>query len=214
MVTETQVIIASLVMLAVGGGFLYYLWRSIWKRGQSGALEFAAFGLSTMLTVCAGLLLFLALAGGLVVSSTAGSLEAEVGDPVPDFSFIHIGSGEQGKLSDYAGDVILVNIWATWCAPCLEELPALNRLYADYRDEGLTVLSVSDEGPAVLKTFMAKHPVTTVSTYLVDEEALPEPFILHVRPTSYVIDREGVLQQAIKGARDYAFFEEAIQPHL
>ena len=214
MLSQTAVVIASLLMLLIGGGFAYFLWRSIWIRGRKGAVEWAALGLSTMLTVCAGLLLFLSLAGGMVMTPSSDDPESQIGDPAGDFSFVRVDSQERGRLSDFRGQVVVVNLWATWCAPCLEEIPALNRLQEDFGSEGLVVLSVSDESREVLQDFEQRQPIRTLSAYLVDEKSLPPPFILSVRPTSYVIDRQGILRTAVKGARDYTFFADAVQPYL
>ncbi len=215
MLTQAQVIVASLVMLAVGSGVIYYLMWGKGARAPKGAIEWAALSMSGLLSVCAGLLLFLALAGGFVMTPGHTDSPAEqIGEPAGDFSFVRMESGEQGRLSDFHGKVVLVNLWATWCAPCLEEIPALNRLQDEYRDEGLVVLSVSDEGPDVLEAFADKWPLQTVSAYLDDEDDLKAPFILNVRPTSYVVDRNGILRDAVKGARDYAYFEQSVRPYL
>ena len=70
-----------------------------------------------------------------------------VGEPVPELTLPRI-NGDTARLADYRGRVLLVNLWATWCAPCIREMPSLQRAYEEYRDDGLEILAVAlDENP-------------------------------------------------------------------
>ena len=66
----------------------------------------------------------------------------EVGHPAPDFTLRNLQGNLEG-LANHKDKVIILNFWATWCAPCLEEMPAFEKLYRRYRSPGLTVLAVS-----------------------------------------------------------------------
>ena len=146
---------------------------------------------------------------------TASLEPGEMGQPVNDFQFRLVTTDEQASFADMRGRVVLVNIWATWCAPCRFELPELNRLQVDYRDEGLIVLNLSDEPREDLLTYQSELPLETMSGY-VDPATLPEPLRrnFQVRPTSFVIDREGVLRESALGMRSYSQFLSMIQPYL
>jgi hypothetical protein len=92
----------------------------------------------------------------------------------------------------------------------------LNDLQETYADAGLTVLTISDEAREVLVDFQERLPLQTVSGFVDRRGGLPDPYrrTLEVRPTSYVIDRAGVIRDFVLGAQDYATFERMIEPHL
>ena len=69
-------------------------------------------------------------------------------------------SGNRQRLADYKGKVVLVNIWATWCAPCRAEMPALDRLYQERKDRGFVVLGMSDESIAGAPAKVSPGPAT------------------------------------------------------
>src|SRR5437773_12576066 len=77
-----------------------------------------------------------------------------VGHLAPDFVLQTL-DGREIRLSDYRGHVVFLNFWATWCGPCKIEMPAMERLYREYRRQGLTILAVSTdlEGPAVTRPY-------------------------------------------------------------
>src|SRR5262249_44696802 len=82
------------------------------------------------------------------------------GTPAPDFHLPLLAGGESG-LSAYRGRPVLLNFWATWCPPCVDEMPSLQRLHKILEPEGLVVLSVSvDESGAALSRFVSEHGVT------------------------------------------------------
>ena len=94
-----------------------------------------------------------------VVTTLAGCVTpVEVGSVAPDFTATNLASDEPISFTDvYAGQVTLVNIWATWCEPCKEEIPALQELYETMGPRGLMIAAVSidEAGPEVVREFMA-----------------------------------------------------------
>lgn len=211
----------SAIMIAVAIAFVWYILRENERWFPKDAFQWVASGMAFVL---AGIAVTLTVVtyrvdAGLMTVTRDGSprvTSTEMNSPAPDFAFRMVGDDSEGRLSDFEGDVILINFWATWCPPCLEELPALNRLQERYREQGLTVITVSDEHLQTLRRFERDLPLLTVSAYLPNPSALPQPYrrTLSSRPTSYVIDRDGMIRNFILGARTFAVFEQTIRPYL
>lgn len=115
------------------------------------------------------------------------------GSMAPDFA-LETPDGANMRLSDFRGQVVLINFWATWCPPCREEMPAIQSVYDRYRDQGLTVLAVNLlETNAEVTEFTDGLGLTF--PILMDRNA--EVFFLYqVRglPTTFFLDRAGVIQ--------------------
>ncbi len=139
----------------------------------------------------------------------ARAQSAMLGQPAPALEFAYLEDERPGGLEDFRGQVVLVNIWATWCPPCRHEMPDLDRLQRTYAERGLVVLNLSDERPAAVAKYLDEEPMSTVHGIV-----RPIPWPEFGRPTSYIVDREGVVRRAITGSRDYAGFEREILAHL
>ena len=117
------------------------------------------------------------------------------GDLAPDFSLPTVaGSGSESlRLSDLKGRVVLVNFWASWCSPCISELPAMERLYARLKDRGFVILGVGvDDQPESLAEFQRKYALTF--PLVVDSAGeVKTRYKLNGVPESFVVDREGKL---------------------
>lgn len=112
--------------------------------------------------------------------------------PAPLFDTPDI-QGTSQRLADYKGKVVVVNIWATWCAPCRAEMPRLEQLYRERRGEGLQVFGISDESVETQKAFLASVPVTyPLLTLQGQVPALYRDIAKY--PAIFLIDREGNLQ--------------------
>ena len=110
-------------------------------------------------------------------------------------------NGKQFTLSDHRGEVVLLNIWATWCAPCREETPELVDLYSKYRDRGLQILGVSidEQGMSVVKPFMEKYEVNY--PMVIDDGTILGKYGPTMGiPTTYIIGKKGNLQYFAVGA--------------
>src|SRR5579872_7131554 len=103
--------------------------------------------------------------------------------------------GNAQHLSDYKGKVVLINIWATWCEPCRNEMPKLDQLYREKQTQGFVVLGMSDESVATQQKFLTQVPVTY--PLLMVNEQIPK-FYREIAqyPALFLIDREGRLQPA------------------
>jgi peroxiredoxin len=124
--------------------------------------------------------------------------EAAHNIPAPAFQARDL-NGNNQRLTDHKGEVVLVNVWATWCGYCLAEMPKLEHLYQEHKNQGLVVFGLSDEDPATQRKGLAKVPVTyPLLTY---DGQIPGLYRYVARyPTTFVIDRRGILQPASSGA--------------
>ncbi|HEX7071053.1 MAG TPA: TlpA disulfide reductase family protein [Rhodothermales bacterium] len=213
--------IAGFVLIAAAFGLMYYVLRGNPSFRPRDAFQWTTVAISSIVVVFA--LLMIAMVATVerrgpvdaFALETADLRPGEMDAAVEDFAFRHVTTDEPSRLSALHGKVVLVNIWATWCAPCRFELPELNRLQADYRDAGLVVLNLSDESREDLLTYQNELPLETLSAY-VDPVTVPEPLRrnFQVRPTSFVIDRQGILRESALGMRSYDQFLTLIEPYL
>ncbi|MFY7951601.1 MAG: redoxin domain-containing protein [Armatimonadaceae bacterium] len=121
-------------------------------------------------------------------------------------------SGKKVTLADFRGKVVLLDFWATWCKPCVASMPALSRIAARWKDQGLEVVGVSvDQEPAKVAPFLKKKPVPY--TILLDNPKAPSygTFRVKVLPSVFLIDREGNIVAQWKGETKTAEFEQAIE---
>jgi len=103
--------------------------------------------------------------------------------------------GVTHSLADYRGQVVLVNLWATWCPPCKEEMPALQSFYDKHINQGFTIVAVNDGDPAsdvlqFVRDYQLSFPVWLDPKYIGTEQAFKTANL----PTSYVIDRSGTVR--------------------
>lgn len=143
-------------------------------------------------------LLLLSLA--LATACNRGSHPAQTGKMAPDFT---VADGTTTvQLSKYRGKVVLVNFWATWCSPCVAELPSLLQLHHDLPN--VVVLGVSiDEDPDAYKNFLERRHVdfTTVRD---PSQSAAKLFHTEMWPETYVIDRNGYIRSKYVGATDWS----------
>ncbi|MEX2642982.1 MAG: TlpA disulfide reductase family protein [Acetobacterales bacterium] len=130
---------------------------------------------------------------------------AAPGQPeAPEASF-QDGDGETRRLSEFRGRLVLVNLWATWCAPCVREMPSLDALQAELAGEGLTVLPVSlDRGGAqVVRPFYEEHGLENLPVLADRTGGLFRTFAVRGVPTSVLIGREGQVLGRLEGDADW-----------
>ena len=139
------------------------------------------------------------------------------GVEAPDFTYPDL-TGKKISLAGHRGKVVLVNIWATWCPPCRQEMPSMQRLYQKFRGENFEILAVSidSEGSKAVAPFMRKMNLTFPALLDPGETVKPLYGITGV-PESFIIDKKGILVEKIIGPINWAnqevflFFKDLIQ---
>ena len=148
--------------------------------------------------------LFELLAAGLLlglIGCYSGSHPSRIGSNAPDFTLQD--SDHKVTLSQFRGDVVLLNFWATWCPPCIEETPSMVEMQARFKDKGIVVLAVSiDEDDDAYHKFLKEYKVNMVT---VRDEAKKAPTLYGTFgwPETYVIDRSGVIRRKFIGPVDW-----------
>ena len=144
--------------------------------------------------------------------STAGELEPVSGAPAADALAVDDLDGRLHQLEDYRGQVVLVNFWATWCPPCVAEMPSLQRLYTDLSGQSFALLAVSmGEGERKIRHFKTTHGVSF--PLLLDKASdLSHRWGVDFLPTSVLIDAKGRVRYKAYGEVDWD--DEAVRTLL
>jgi peroxiredoxin len=149
-----------------------------------------------------------------LLSLLSGAANAmKVGDVAPDFTRADV-SGRQVQLSKYRGRLVLLNFWASWCAPCREEMPLFSKWQRDLGAKGLQVIGVSmDDDANEVKKFLAAYPVTY--PIVMGDARFAEHFggVLGL-PLSYLIDAQGRVVARYQGELDLAKMEAKVRELL
>jgi peroxiredoxin len=146
----------------------------------------------------------------LALGSPASAHEPKVGQPAPDFTLTLV-NGQTVNLSDLRGEVVVINFWATWCVPCLHELPTLDAYYQIQKHFGLRVFAATTEDSVPERRLHALFDKLTIEPV----HRLHGPYRpLNGVPTNFVIDRNGVVRYAKAGAFDLDTLNAVLVPLL
>ena len=134
--------------------------------------------------------------------------------PAPEFELPKLGGGGSTSLADYRGQVVVLNFWASWCKPCRDESPLLERWHRRIRDRGATVLGVdildvTGRAQAFVDEFGLTYPMLKDK----DGEGL-DKFGVVAYPETFVIDRQGRIAAVARGPVDDAFMRRNVAPLL
>lgn len=118
---------------------------------------------------------------------------------------IDTADGQETSLAAFQGRVVLLNFWATWCAPCVREMPSLDRLQAKLRGEGLAVVAVSEDfaGLELVQPFFERLKLENLAIYLDSDGALGKAFGIAGLPTTLLIDRLGRVVGGLEGPAEW-----------
>jgi peroxiredoxin len=134
----------------------------------------------------------------------------DVGQPAPEFALTSVDGGTV-RLSEHRGRVVLLNFWATWCAPCRAEMPDLQRTYQAYRDRGFEVLAIDvQEAASDVQPFLAELSLTFPA--LLDQDAaVSRLYLARGLPSSFLVDRQGTVRYVRVGTLAPGVLEDELK---
>ncbi len=128
------------------------------------------------------------------------------GAPAPDFAGAVLGDPQRVKgIADYRGEVVVVNLWATWCVPCVTEMPSIEALYVKYRDRGLKVVGIAVDDPPFADRVAAFARERGVTFEILHEGSgkVEQDYQTRGIPATYVVARDGRIRMVRHGAADW-----------
>ncbi len=126
-----------------------------------------------------------------------------------DFNLSDI-KGKKVKLSDFKGNVVILNFWATWCPPCRMEIPSFIELYKKYKNDGLTIIGVAIDNEVKVKNFVKDNNIN-YPVLIADETTIMKYGGIRGIPTTFIIDKNGNIKNQYVGYRPKETFEESFK---
>jgi len=173
-------------------------------------LPYLFLGLGLLLIVASALFIL----RDVSLQSDFSTVPAQVNYPAPELTLTDL-EGVTRSLADYRGQVVLVNLWATWCEPCKKEMPTLAAYYNKHADAGFTVIAINDGDPQAdvlqfVKEYQLTFPVWLDPTYIATEQAFKTIGL----PSSYVIDRDGTVRLMWAGGISRRMLDKHVTPFI
>ncbi|WP_165972130.1 redoxin domain-containing protein [Paenibacillus piri] len=137
-----------------------------------------------------------------------------IGQRAPDFELESLEGGTIKKLSDFRGQKVLINFWATWCPPCQVEMPHMERFYSEYKDRDVVILSVNatqtEASKVVVKAFAA-HWELTFPIVLDTLGEVGKTYNVSAYPATYIIDEQGIIRKKVQGPMNEDSLRKAVR---
>jgi thiol-disulfide isomerase/thioredoxin len=185
------------------------LFGIVWWLRRPTSLKLRVGALSGVLVLAAGLLAIIVFTGrGTPPSMLMPTLETTA----PDLAFVDLAGGRSRRLSDFKGEVVLINFWATWCAPCRKEMPMLAKMQREYQPRRFNVLYLSLEEQPVLDAFLRNNHFDGIHGRI--DTAPPFYDAGKFYPLSYLISRDGRVIARWSGRPREDWLDRAIRKEL
>jgi peroxiredoxin len=130
----------------------------------------------------------------------------ELGSKAPDFKAYTLDATPKPRtLADYRGQVLMINVWATWCLPCRVEMPSIEALQNDYAKKGLKIVAVSIDDPgteAAIRTFAQQYKLTFEILHD-PTKAIVEAYDITGYPETFIVGRDGIIRKKLMSATDW-----------
>ena len=130
----------------------------------------------------------------------------ELGSKAPDFTAYTLDSAPKPKrLADYRGQVLMINVWATWCLPCRVEMPSIEALQKDYAQKGLKIVAVSIDDPGTdqaIRTFAQQYKLTFEILHD-PNKTIVDAYDIGGYPETFIIGRDGIIRKKLMTATDW-----------
>lgn len=137
----------------------------------------------------------------MLVVTNQNANAVDVGSSLPECTLKAMENNQGFSLSQSRGKVIYVDFWASWCGPCAKSFPFMNELHQQLKDQGLQIIGINlDENTDDAKAFLAKYPASFTVMADVSKQCAKD-FDVKAMPSSYIVDRNGVVQQVYLGFR-------------
>ena len=151
----------------------------------------------------------------IVLMAFVASAHAETVKILPEFSLPSARDGKKVKSKEFAGKVLLITFFATWCPPCRQEVPTLNKLQKQYESKGFSVigLSVDEKGPKVVKKMIKKDKIIYPILMAKGKTARAFGGVVGI-PTSFLVDKKGMIVKRYPGYIPYARLDADIKDLL
>ena len=133
-----------------------------------------------------------------VIAATSLASSGLTGQAAPDFA-LKSSSGENLRLSEYRGDVVMVNFWATWCGPCRQEMPLLDELYSRYERVGFSLLGVNIDDDSRKAMNMVSELGVSFPVLFDARKEVSKLYEVDAMPVTVLIDREGTIRYVHHG---------------
>jgi len=163
---------------------------------------------SIILAILVGAVVF-----ALVTNAKSDNSDYQVGDQAPDFHLQQVNENNElvdVKLSDFEGKGVMLNFWATFCAPCEAEMPYMEELYPKYKEKGVEIVAVSlDATEFVIDRFIDKHELTFPIPHDTQSEVM-DAYNVGPIPSTLFIDADGIIVERVEGALTL----ESLEGHL